>query len=248
MSNIYKQTVHYLLMKVLITGTNRGLGLEFVKQYLKRGEEVIATCRKPKEAKKLHKLQKSHNDRLTIIPLEVTDQKSINDAYEQVKTRSDKLDVLINNAGIASGGEKNSYTLGELHKENMTKVFQVNTIGPALIVEKFLNLLEQGEKPKIINITSALGSIGLKRWVFRYSYCASKAALNMLSKLMSLELKDKGIIVIPLHPGHIRTDLGGASAPLCPKESISGMIEVIDSLTIEDTGKYLSWDGKELPW
>ncbi|MBD3190830.1 MAG: SDR family NAD(P)-dependent oxidoreductase [Candidatus Heimdallarchaeota archaeon] len=235
-------------MKVLITGTNRGLGLEFVKQYLERGEEVIAACRNPEKAKELHQLQKKHGDKLMIIPLELTDQKSINNAYKLVKERFNALDLLINNAGIASGGEKNNYTIGELHKEDMTKVFQVNAISPALIVEKFLKIVEEGENPKIVNITSALGSIGSKRWVFRYSYCASKAALNMFSMLLSLELKDKGIIVIPLHPGHVRTDLGGASARLSPKESISGMIEVIDSLTIEDTGKFLSWDGKELPW
>ena len=135
-----------------------------------------------------------------------------------------------------------------MYKEDVDKVFKVNSTGPVLVSEKFLDLIEKGNNPKIINITSGLGSITNKQWVFRYSYCASKEALNMLSKLMSLELKEKGIIVIPLHPGHVKTDLGGYQAPLDPTVSITGMIKVIDSLTMEDTGKYLSWNGNELPW
>jgi len=236
------------IMTILITGSNKGLGLEFVKQYLKRGEEVIATCRNPEKADVLQQLQQKHSDKLKIIQLDVADKKSINAAHKEVKQKFESLDILINNAGIRSGGEQNSYTIGEMHTEDVDKVFRVNSTGPVLVAEKFLDLIEKSSNPKIINITSGLGSIGNKRWVFRYSYCASKAALNMFSKLMSFELQEKGIIVIPLHPGHVKTDLGGYQAPLDPPESIAGMIKIIDSLTLEDTGKYLSWDGKELLW
>ncbi|NHJ40624.1 MAG: SDR family oxidoreductase [Asgard group archaeon] len=235
-------------MRILITGTNRGLGLEFVKQYLERGEEVIATCRRLEKASDLQKLKNKFGEKLTILQLEVGDQKSINKAHEFIKNKFDNLDILINNAGIRSGGDKDSYTLGELYKEDICKVFSVNSIAPLLIVEKFLDLIVKGTNPKIINITSGLGSIGRKSWVYRYSYCASKSALNMFSKMLSLELKNKGIVVIPMHPGHVQTDLGGYSAPLKPSESIEGMIKVIDSLSIEDSGSYLSWNGEELPW
>jgi len=235
-------------MKILITGTNRGLGLEFVKQYLERGEEVIATCRDPEKAITLHDLQNNFADNLTIIQLDVVDKRSIDAAYERVKRKYEKIDLLINNAGIRSGGKKDSYTLGELQTEDIGKVLKVNAIAPVLLAEKFLNLIEKGKNPKIINITSLLGSIGSKAWVFRYSYCASKAALNMFSKLMSIELKNKGIIVLALHPGHVKTDLGGPHAPLVPKQSIKGMLKVIDSLSLEDTGKYLDWQRNEIPW
>ena len=235
-------------MIIFITGTNKGLGLEFTKQYLERGENVIATCRNPKNASKLHELKKIFADKLSILKLEVRDNEEKGEVYEQVKNKFGKIDILINNAGIRSGGDADSYTIGNLYKEDLGKVFEVNSIAPVLISETFLDLVEKGDNPKIINITSALGSIGRKSFVFRYSYCASKSALNMLSKLMSIELKDKGIIVIPLHPGHVRTDLRGYQAPLVPKQSISGMIKVIDSLKLEDSGRYLSWDGTEIPW
>ncbi|MFX1255793.1 MAG: SDR family oxidoreductase [Promethearchaeota archaeon] len=235
-------------MKILITGTNRGLGLEFVKQYLKRGEKVIATCREPDKAVELQNLENNYGNTLTILQLEVTDQKSRDEVYEKIKQKFGQIDLLINNAGIASGGKKNSYVLGELHKEDIGKVFQVNAISPLLLSERFLDLVEKGDKPKIINITSALGSIGRKNMIFRYSYSASKSALNMFSKMMSLELKSKGIIVLALHPGHVKTDLGGVYAPLMPEESVNGMINVIDSLKLDDTGKYLDWQRNELPW
>ncbi len=235
-------------MQVLITGTNRGLGLEFVKQYLRRGDRVIATCRNLKKGQYLQELYPSYEEFLSIIQLDVASSDSRDNAYSEITSLTESIDIFINNAGIASGGSANSYVLGNLHTENIERVFQVNAIAPVLLVEKFLTLIEQGTAPRVINITSGLSSIARKNMVFRYSYCASKTALNMFSKLLSLQLRDKGIIVIPLHPGHVKTDLGGAYAPLAPEQSISGMIKVIDSLTLDDTGKFLDWQGQELPW
>ena len=235
-------------MIVLITGTNRGLGLEFVKQYLMRGDRVIATCRDLKKGQLLQELYQSYEELLSIIQLDVASADSRDKAYSEITTLAESIDIFINNAGIASGGSANSYILGTLHTENIERVFQVNAIAPVLLVEKFLTLIEQGTAPRVINITSGLSSIARKNMVFRYSYCASKTALNMFSKLLSLQLRDKSIIVIPLHPGHVKTDLGGSYAPLVPEQSISGMIKVIDSLTVEDSGKFLDWQGQELPW
>ena len=194
-------------MIIFITGTNRGLGLEFVKQYLKRGEEVIATCREPDKAVELQNLKNHYDEKLTILQLEVTDQKSRDEAYEKVKQKFKKIDLLINNAGIRSGGEKNSYTLGELHTEDIGKVFQVNSISPLLLAEKFLDLVEKSDTPKIINITSGLGSIGRKTMIFRYSYCASKSAVSNLLEAARIELYRTGIKIITVKPGFVKTNM-----------------------------------------
>lgn len=236
------------MSRIFISGTNRGLGLEFVKQYLLRGDQVIATCRNPKDSQELNELKKSYNENLTIFKLDVTNKKEREEVYINIRDNFGSIDIFINNAGIPAGGGSNSYILGELHAEDMLKVFSVNSIAPVLLVELFLDLIKKGNNPKIINITSGLSSLTRKNWVFRYSYCASKTALNMFSKLMALQLKDEGIIVIPLHPGHVKTDLGGSFAPLNPKESIEGMIRVIESLTMDDTGKFIDWRNEELPW
>ncbi|MFX0185607.1 MAG: SDR family oxidoreductase [Candidatus Hodarchaeota archaeon] len=236
------------MSRIFISGTSRGLGLEFVKQYLKKGDQVIATCRNPNNAFELNELKKNYPKSLTILKLEVTNKEERDVVYNYVKDQIGSIDILINNAGIASGGKSNSYVLGELNSEDMHKVFDVNSIAPVLLAERFLDLLKKGKNPKIINITSGLSSLTRKNWVFRYSYCASKTALNMFSKLMALQLRDEGIIVIPLHPGHVKTDLGGPYAPLTPKESIEGMIKVIESITMADTGKFLDWKYEELPW
>lgn len=237
-----------MMSRIFISGTNRGLGLEFVKQYLQKGDHVIATCRNPNDAFELNELKKSYPENLTIFKLEVTNNQEREEVYNHVKEQFGSIDILINNAGIASGGGSNSYILGELHSEDMRKVFNVNSIAPVLLAERFIDLLKKGKNPKIINITSGLSSLAQKDWVFRYSYCASKTALNMFSKLMALQLMDEGIIVIPLHPGHVKTDLGGSFAPINPKESIEGMIKVIESITMDDTGKFLDWRNEELPW
>lgn len=236
------------MVRVFITGTNRGLGLEFVKQYLERGDQVIATCRKPDTAFELNKLKEEYPDDLSIFKLDVTNEDERKEAYHDIKKQFDFIDIFINNAGIATGGKSGSYILGELHNEDMLKVFEVNSVAPVLLVETFLGLIKKGKNPKIINITSGLSSLVRRTSVFRYSYSASKTALNMFSKLMAVQLRDEGIIVIPLHPGHVKTDLGGYHAPLYPKESIEGMIKVIQALSIEDTGRFIDWRYEELPW
>lgn len=235
-------------MRILITGTNKGLGLEFVRQYLERGEQVIAACRNPQSADSLHLLQDQHGASLTIVQLDVIDRDERAEVFEKVNLKFTGIDLLINNAGIRSGGPGNSYVLGELHAEDISRVFEVNSIGPLLMVEDFLELLAKGQDPKVINISSRLGSIGSKTSVYRYSYCASKSALNMFSKMLAIQLESRGIAVLALHPGHVQTDLGGYNAPLVPEQSIRSMIRMIDAFTIENTGKFLDWQGRELPW
>ncbi len=235
-------------MRILITGANRGLGYEFVKQYLDRGDEVIAAARVPHHANELQALEQKHDNLLALYQLDVTDSKSIQAIRENVETRFESLDLLINNAAIISGGSKKTYPLGEFHSENIAEVFNVNAIAPLMMVEEFAEILSRGESAKIVNITSMMGSIGSRTGASYYSYCASKSALNMFSRLLSFDLKNMGIIVLALHPGHVKTDMGGSAAPLFPEESIRGMISLIDSITEADSGKFLDWEGGEIPW
>jgi len=235
-------------MKILITGTNKGLGLEFVKQYLERGEEVVATCRNPEKAEELKGLSTRFPETLTILKLDVADPESRSLAHKTVKQTFGSIDLLINNAALISDDLNHRYPLGEMHLEDISKIFDVNAIAPLLMAELFLDLLEKSANPKIINISSWMGSLSDKSSTNNYSYSASKSALNMFSRMLSIDLKEKGFTVLALHPGHVQTDMGGSNAPLKPDESIDAMIKVIDSLAIEDTGKFLNWDGTEIPW
>lgn len=236
------------MIKILITGASRGLGLEFTKQYLERGDNVIATCRQPEKAKELEELQKDFGKRLEIEQLEVTSEKSKDVLYQKLLDDSIEINILINNAGIISGDEKEGLSFGNLYKEDFSKVFQVNTVSPILISEKFLPLLKEAIEPKIVNISSMSGSINNKTRSGGYAYSSSKAALNMMTKTLSNELKEMEITVVAIHPGWIKTDMGGENAPLELEGSITSIISVIDSLSIKDTGKFLDWQRNEVQW
>ncbi|MBN2155314.1 MAG: SDR family oxidoreductase [Candidatus Lokiarchaeota archaeon] len=235
-------------MNILITGSNRGIGLEFTKQYLLRNDSVIATCRSPTTARKLQNLKKQYKNRLMIVEMDVSNFKSIQKAYEKISGKINSINILINNAGIISGNEETEYRMGTMHQEDFLHVFNVNSIAPVWISERFLNLLVKGSNPKIINITSRMGSITEKTDKSHYSYCMSKAALNMASKLLANDLESQKIGVWAIHPGWSKTDMGGYHAPLDPKKTVSSMIRLIDGKTIPETGKFLNWDGKEIPW
>lgn len=236
------------MKKIFITGSSRGLGLEFTKQYLDKGETIIASCRDPGKAYALQELQVNYPDTLTILQLDVTEEDERNKAFDQIEQNFGVLDLLINNAGIISGDEDNLYNLGEVYKEDFSKILLVNSISPLLLSEKFLPLLEKGDNAKIINISSMNGCITRRVEGGKYSYCTSKAALNMITKILSNDLRKKGIIALALHPGWVLTDMGGKDAPLEKEESISMIIEIIEKVDISDSGKFLDWQGNELPW
>ena len=231
------------MQRVFITGANRGLGLEFTRRFLVRGEQVFAACREPEKAAELEKLKTDHPGQLTILKMEVTNRGEIEAAAKVVTEAVDGLDLLINNAGIGQTSQ-----FGSLEAEEIREVLDVNSIAPVIVAQAFADLLRKGNNPRLVNITSGLGSIANTGGSGRYSYKASKAALNMLSRMMSNELKSDGIIVIPMHPGWVQTDMGGPSAHLTVPESIQRMLKVIDGLTLEDTGRFWNMDGEELPW
>jgi len=236
------------MKNILITGSSRGLGLEFTKQYLEKGERVIATCRNPEKAKDLQELQIKYPDLISIIQLDVVDEEGRNRVYSQIEKDFGVLNVLINNAGIIAGNEERSSSFGEVFKEDFSRVFLVNSISPLLMSERFLPLLEKGENAKIVNITSLNGSIAKRNVGGKYSYSASKAALNMITKILSNDLKEKGITALAIHPGWIQTDMGGPNAPQQKEEPISMIIDLVEKSDITSSGKFLDWRGLEVPW
>ena len=236
------------MKKVFITGASRGLGLEFSKQFLAQGYIVLASCRNPEKATDLLNLQKKYPKNLLILKLDVTNENERDKVLEEVKKKIENIDILINNAGIIAGDEKTPSVLGEIYKEDFNKVFLVNSIAPLLVSEKFLPLLEKSSEAKIINITSLNGSITKRSVGGKYSYASSKAALNMITKILANDLREKGITTVVIHPGWIKTDMGGEEAPLDIKEPISQIINLIKNIEISETGKFLDREGREVPW
>lgn len=232
------------MRRLLITGANRGIGLEFARQGVARGDFVIATCRKPQKATELKRLQEQYPERLVIEAMDVADQGNVEEASVSVHRQVDALDVLINNAGIyARGGRP-----GTFEREVFRETFETNVIGPMMVAEAFLDLLRAGERPVIMNLSSGMGSIAQKSGGGAYVYSSSKAALNMLSRILANDLRASGIVVITMSPGWTQTDMGGRGASLPVEDSVGGMLRVIDGLTMAESGRYYQWDGRELPW
>ena len=221
---------------VLVTGANRGLGLEFVTQLKELGYEVIGTTRKPEKANEL----KATGARVE--QLDVADEASV--ASLANRLRDQPIDILINNAGMLNRADS---SLDTLDFDVMERSFQVNSLGPLRVTQALLPNLKAGNKKTVISITSRLGSIELSTGGL-YSYRTSKTALNQINKIMSSELAAQGFTCVVMHPGWVRTDMGGANATLSKPESISSMLKVIQNLTTESNGKFFNYNGEELPW
>ena len=234
------------MRRVMVTGGNRGLGLEFVRQCLARGDLVFAGCRNPRNALDLHRLSAASHERLSLLTLDVTDEASIDACVRVLCSHVDGLDLLINNAGAYPRGE----TPATLKATTMLQAFHLNAVAPMIVAQRCLDLLRSGNQPKIANISSKMGSL---LWKERegggdYSYCSSKAALNMLTRTLAFDLRSETIIVVALNPGWVQTDMGGSSADLTPAESVRGMLRVVERLTEADTSKFFTWEGQEHPW
>ena len=230
---------------VLITGSNRGIGLEIARIYAERGWHVLATARKPDAADDLKAIRADYPN-LKIVRLDVTDHERIDELATEYAGRP--IDILINNAGI-SGGHENA-KFGEMDFDVYHQVHQVNVIGPTKMAEAFLPNIELSQQKKIINITSGQGSIA-KTWGCCTIYRSSKAALNMIMKNISIELKKKGITVGLISPGFVKTGFTpGLDLPMMitPEESATKVVAVIDDYDLEDTGTFLGKDGQTWPW
>ena len=227
---------------VLITGANRGIGLALARGYAAEGWRVHACCRHPDKARDLKTLKEGSGDRVAIHRLDVTDGLKVANLSRELA--GEAIDVLINNAGV--GGPRGGF--GETDFDRWQPVFAVNAFAPLRVAERFVEQVARGERKLIVNISSKMGSIGANVSGDSIIYRASKAALNQVSKCLSVALAPRGITVILFHPGWVSTDMGGPEAPVAPEDSAAGMRAVIAGVTAEDNGRFFSYDGAELPW
>ncbi len=220
----------------LITGASRGIGLELTRQVQFRGNTVIATCRDPKSNRELRDLD------IAVKKLDVLDGASVQALADSLIETP--IDVLVNNAGIGGGRAR----LTELDYGKMNECFATNTLGPLRVTAALLPNLRAGERRLVANVTSRMGSIADNTSGGSYAYRTSKAALNMANRSMAHELGADGITCVVFHPGWVQTDMGGANAPLSVENSVQGLLEVMDGLSTADSGRFLNYNGEEIPW
>ncbi len=227
---------------VLITGTNRGLGLEFVKQYLEAGQKVIATARDPASAHELQSLRERFPKQLSVYALDVISAES---RKQFVKAIGDQpVHLLINNAGVHGGWGQ----LGSLDEAEWLKCLHINSIAPIKMVEALRANLVNAEQATVAILSSKMGSIADNTSGGSYIYRSSKAALNAAVKSLAVDLESEKIKVVILHPGWVRTDMGGPHGLIDPPTSIGGMRRVLASLTWEQCGTFIAYDGTVIPW
>lgn len=226
---------------LLITGANRGLGLEFVKQYAEAGWQVIACCRWPDDAKELQALAERSGDQVEIHPLDVADFEEI-DALALI-LQGRPVDLLINNAGVYPES-----SFGQVDYEAWAEAFHINSMAPMKMVEAFVGHVAASNLKKIVTLSSKMGSMDDNTSGGSYIYRSTKTAVNMVMKSLSVDLKPMGIASTILHPGWVRTDMGGPNGLIDAPESVAGMRRVIDALTLENSGRFIAYDGKEIPW
>jgi NAD(P)-dependent dehydrogenase (short-subunit alcohol dehydrogenase family) len=228
---------------VFVTGANRGLGLEFARQYAADGWQVFAACRAPDGATDLQKLAAESGGRIRVIEMNVTDTASVRAAAAALK--GEAIDLLLNNAGV---GGPPGQQLGNLDYAAWARVLDINSLGPMRVVEAFLENIARSGLKQVVTITSGMGSIEDNSSGGRYAYRSSKAAVNMVMKSLSVDLAPRGITCVVMNPGWVRTDMGGSGGKLSPAESIKAMRSVIAALKPEDSGKFLNYTGKPYPW
>jgi NAD(P)-dependent dehydrogenase (short-subunit alcohol dehydrogenase family) len=226
----------------VVTGANRGLGLEFTRQLLARGDHVVAACRHPGKASELNHLAGEYPGRLHVLPLDVAEEKSRSAFAHELPLAADGIDLLINNAGVLHSGER----WGSVSEANLADSLRTNAMGPFLLTQALASQLAEGAI--VANISSGMGSISDDPDFHSPSYRISKAALNMATRMLAKALEARGIPVIALCPGWVRTDMGGSSAQITPPESVSALVQVIDAATPERSGGFFDRFGKPMPW
>ncbi|MDP7624042.1 MAG: SDR family oxidoreductase [Rhodospirillales bacterium] len=237
---------------LLITGANRGIGLEFTRQYLSDGWRIYACCRAPEKADTLKKLAEGFSDQLSIYRMDVRNGDEVSAVAEALN--GIPIDILINNAGIVdSYGRgvfegKDDPDLKNYDLDLWLEIFNTNVVSQGRITGEFADNVAASERKMVVMISSGLASINNTWQAGRYAYRTSKAALNMLTRGVGAWLEPRGVTVVTIAPGWTRTELGGPNAHYSVEESISGMRKVLDGLTIKDTGSYWNFNGEQLPW
>jgi len=231
------------MQTVLISGANRGLGLEFCRQYAEAGWRVFATCRNPSTATELKSLAERYSD----IHIESLDVANFSD-IDALSTRlgTENIDVLLNNAGIYSDKQGNGF--GHLDYQAWLESLTINSLAPVKLAEAFLPQIQRSPKKLIVNISSLMGSMADNQSGGSLLYRSSKAGLNAAMKTLSIDLLPSSIGVLILHPGWVRTDMGGKNALIDVEESVTGMLRQIENFTLTQSGSFLKYDGSTLPW
>lgn len=229
---------------VLITGANRGIGLEFATQYATEGWQVIACCRQPQQAAKLNQLADHHREHFVIQQLDVGDSSQIDQLAENLSDHT--IDILINNAGIYPPAKNGEF--GQINYDDWMQAFQINTFAPLKMAEALIEQIARSQLKIIATLTSKMGSIDDNQRGGSYIYRSSKTAVNMVTKSLAIDLKPRNITSIVLHPGWVQTDMGGSGALISAQQSVSGMKKILAQLTLSDSGKFFAYDGKLVPW
>ncbi|MEM9624084.1 MAG: SDR family oxidoreductase [Pseudomonadota bacterium] len=229
------------MSNVLITGANRGIGLELAKHYAGQGDHVFATCRNPDDAEALNALA---GENLTVLKLIPTDADSVSALVDAVSAQG--VDVLINNAGTPGPAPEQQSALS-MDYDGWLETFNVNTVAPLRVLQALHPVLKNGTNARAITITSQMGALDLN-WPTMYAYCSSKAAVNKVMRMISLELAKDNIAVGLIHPGWVQTDMGGPQADITPVESATGIAQVVDGINLENTGCFMKWNGEPHNW
>lgn len=227
---------------LLITGANRGIGLEMVKQYATDGWRVFACCRCPEQADALQSLKQTH-PLIHICPLDVREPDAIRQLAQQLS--HEPIDLLVNNAGVWGSAVQG---FGETDPVAWLEAFKVNAIAPQLLAESFVDHIAQSQLKRMANVSSEMGSITLNTFGGFAMYRSTKAALNAVTRSLAIDLKAKQITVIALHPGWVKTDMGGPQAKITVTESVNGLKTILNQLSIQDSGQFMGYDGKPLLW
>ena len=227
---------------ILITGANRGIGLGFVRKYIEKNIHLTCTIRDISGSKELLAFKEKYPNNMEIFELDLLKENAVVTLANFIKDRP--IDILISNAGVGSSNQH----FQAVSSTRWLEVLKVNLIAPLMITQAVIENVKKSSVKKIFFLSSQLGSIEDNKSGGMYIYRSSKTGLNQVVKSLSIDLKAYGITVVALHPGWVKTDMGGPNAPVSIDESVEGMIRVIDTTDIKDTGKFLNYDRRELPW
>lgn len=230
-------------MHIVITGANRGIGLEFVRRYLERGDRVDAGVRNPQSADELSALEAASGGRLRIFSCNVSNDPSVK-AFAEAIGENTPVDLLVNNAGIFGSTKP----LADMDFDDLARTYDTNAIGALRVTRALLPHLRRGSARRIVMISSSLGSVEENTNSGCYGYRMSKAALNIASKNLAIDLRPEGFTVLLVHPGWVQTAMGGPAAPTTVQESVAGLLEQIDRRSLADTGTFFDLTGKAVPW
>lgn len=230
-------------MNILVTGANRGIGLEMVSYSAKQGWRVFACCRNPHNAESLFNIAKLSNGQISVHIADMQELSTIQAlSYE---LRNDPIDILINNAGVY-GSDKNKF--GTVDADSWLQAFQVNSIAPLKMVEAFAEQLAMGKRKLVACMSSKMGSMADNGYGNSYIYRSSKAALNAVVKSLSIDLESQGVTCVALHPGWVKTEMGGPDAEISTQECVDQLFTILSRLTADDSGRFIDIDGSDIPW